>query len=105
MSALGDIAAERQRQKDVEGWTDYRDDEYVNCELARAAATYAASAAMNAYPTTASFYNVRLNTVLTALWPWSMTWWKPKSARRDLVRAGALIVAEIERLDRKMNKG
>jgi hypothetical protein len=27
-------------------------------------------------------------------------WWKPKDRRRDLVRAAALIIAEIERLDR-----
>ena len=33
-------------------------------------------------------------------WPWHRQWWKPKNARRDLVRAAALIVAEIERLDR-----
>lgn len=33
-------------------------------------------------------------------WPWSREWWKPKNPRRDLVKAGALIVAEIERLDR-----
>jgi hypothetical protein len=33
-------------------------------------------------------------------WPWEDKWWKPKDRRRDLVRAGALIVAEIERLDR-----
>jgi hypothetical protein len=27
-------------------------------------------------------------------------WWKPTNRRRDLVKAGALILAEIERLDR-----
>ena len=31
---------------------------------------------------------------------WGLDWLKPKSPRRDLVRAAALIVAEIERLDR-----
>lgn len=30
----------------------------------------------------------------------SRDWWKPKDRRRNLVKAGALIVAEIERLDR-----
>ncbi|MEB3421767.1 hypothetical protein VK682_24660 [Salipiger manganoxidans] len=34
------------------------------------------------------------------LWPWDRKWWKPTTPRRDLVKAGALIVAEIERLDR-----
>ncbi|HCE9784511.1 TPA: hypothetical protein NH348_003290 [Pseudomonas aeruginosa] len=33
-------------------------------------------------------------------WPWDEEWWKPKSARENLVRAGALVLAEIERLDR-----
>lgn len=35
-------------------------------------------------------------------WPttWAEDWWKPKNPRRDLVRAAALLIAEIERLDR-----
>lgn len=36
----------------------------------------------------------------TTVWPWDWAWWKPKNPRRDLVRAAALIIAEIERLDR-----
>ncbi|EIP5489386.1 hypothetical protein LS178_001568 [Salmonella enterica] len=32
-------------------------------------------------------------------------WWKPKGARSDLVRAGALIQAEIERIDRAAGIG
>ena len=38
---------------------------------------------------------------MVTLWPWAAEWWKPKDCRRNLVRAGALILAEIERLDRK----
>lgn len=34
------------------------------------------------------------------VWPWDESWWKPTNRRRDLVKAGALILAEIERLDR-----
>ena len=37
-------------------------------------------------------------------WPWDSGWWKPKNRRHDLVRAAALVVAEIERLDRKSNQ-
>lgn len=33
-------------------------------------------------------------------WPWADEWWKPKDRRADLVRAGALILAEIDRIDR-----
>lgn len=39
-------------------------------------------------------------TVVPRGWPWGSSWWKPKDPRRDLVRAGALILAEIERIDR-----
>lgn len=34
-------------------------------------------------------------------WPFPPRSWKPKDRRRDLVRAAALLVAEIERLDRE----
>ena len=35
-----------------------------------------------------------------SVWPWAEHWWKPTTRRRNLVKAGALILAEIERLDR-----
>ena len=38
-------------------------------------------------------------------WPWSDKWWKPKDKIRDLVRAGALIAAEIDRLQRLKEGG
>jgi hypothetical protein len=34
------------------------------------------------------------------MWPWARQWWKPTGARRDLVKAAALLLAEIERIDR-----
>ena len=34
-------------------------------------------------------------------WPWEPSWWKPKGARRDLVRAAALCLAEIDRIKRR----
>ncbi|MFV1850157.1 MAG: hypothetical protein ACMZ66_05555 [Thalassospira sp.] len=92
--ALKDISAERERQIDVEGWTLEHDDTHDKCEMSRAAACYAMFAA---YPNVAGafFANLILN-----IWPWDQKWWKPETRRRDLVKAGALIVAEIERLDR-----
>jgi len=33
-------------------------------------------------------------------WPWDRKWWKPTNPRQDLVKAAALILAEIERIDR-----
>lgn len=86
--AARDVFAERERQKSVEGWTPEHDDEHDDGQLASAAACYALSA--TAYEE-GSFER---------FWPWASTWWKPKNRRRDLVKAGALILAEIERLDR-----
>lgn len=82
--AARDVLAERQRQTDAEGWTAEHDDEHAFGELADAAACYAAYGA-SALPT---------------LWPFDREWWKPTNRRRNLVKAGALIIAEIERLDR-----
>lgn len=87
------IAAERQRQVSDEGWTPAHDDAHSNGELAAAAACYAVGRLIiEGGPTL--FDNI------TRLWPWSADWWKPTNRRRDLVKAGALILAEIDRLDR-----
>lgn len=94
-----DIAAERQRQIDVEGWTAERDDTYTNGSLALAAASYAShAAAFSALNPPLDMYQICPASMVS--WPWNETWWKPKNARADLVRAGALIAAEIDRLDR-----
>ena len=43
--------------------------------------------------------------VIQRMWPgWAWSWWKPKNRRHDLIRAAALIVAEIERIDRQQSK-
>ena len=111
-TVLAEIAAERYRQIDVEGWSADHDDGHFAGELARAAAAYAVHASVpegrtfqadvygqTIHHVTKSF---RIGWFLPALmlWPWDAEWWKPKDRRRDLIRAGALIVAEIERLDR-----
>ncbi|BGE54549.1 hypothetical protein CRPA23_36380 [Pseudomonas aeruginosa] len=80
-----DVQAERRRQVEAEGWTPEHDDLYCAAELPRAAAAYILNGANDEAP---------------AIWPFSAKWWKPTSARRDLIKAGALILAEIERLDR-----
>ncbi|HVJ44690.1 MAG TPA: hypothetical protein VM639_24550 [Dongiaceae bacterium] len=97
-SAIADVIAERQRQISVEGWTPEHDDEHAHGEMARAAACYALGYMME---------KPRPNNPMerqtfkpSMLWPWGRRWWKPKDRRRDLVRAAALIIAEIERLDR-----
>lgn len=92
--AILDVVAERQRQKTIEGWTPEHDDEHCNGELAMAAVCY-----INETGT------VNRNGGKPWGWPWDASWWKPKTRRRNLVKAGALILAEIERLDRDAGIG
>jgi hypothetical protein len=79
------IAAERQRQVREEGWTPEHDAQHRGGQLRVAALCYACHAG-----------DYRLQPPL--IWPWHPDSWKPKDAITDLVRAGALIAAEIDRL-------
>lgn len=78
------IMRERERQETKEGWTPEHDDTHRSGEMASAAACYL----------TWPFSHI------PASWPWARNWWKLKDRRSNLVRAGALIAAEIDRLDR-----
>lgn len=98
---LKDIAAERQRQVEVEGWTPDHDDAHPDGSMALAGACYAAGRPLFVATQCAGTAYEAFTSYLPA-WPWADRWWKPKDRRRDLVRAGALIVAEIERLDRTL---
>jgi len=98
--AIRDIRAERQRQIDKEGWTPEHDDDHGDGEMAAAAGLYALEAARPIGQLGVRIGPLMLDNVIAEYWPWAQSWWKPKDARSNLVRAGALIVAEIERLDR-----
>jgi len=87
-AAARDVLAERRRQVEAEGWTPEHDDQHSNGEMARAASCYITNKERRHLPT------------VPLKWPWSDAWWKPDGYRRNLVKAGALILAEIERLDR-----
>ena len=91
-SAEQDVLAERQRQI-AKGWTPEHDDEHDPGELARAAAAYL----LSAYPR--SFADCGF---AARLWPWD-NGLNPKSKREDLVRAAALALAAIERIDRQQS--
>lgn len=95
--AARDVLAERRRQISAEGWTPEHDDLHADGAIARAAAAYAIQSAD--YPM------IKGPKRALAWWPWDRKWWKPTSRRRDLVKAAALIIAEIERLDRAEGKG
>ena len=95
------IAAERQRQMSREGWTPEHDDiEHQAGELAAAAVAYALA------PGSRQRMEPNGDPRIPDVWPWEVEWWKPKwtprTARdgriRELVIAGALIAAEIDRL-------
>lgn len=90
-AAAADVLAERKRQVTTEGWTQEHDDQHVNFEMAIAGGLYAISAVDSHH---------KLRNSAPSAWPWDRKWWKPDGPRRDLVKAGALILAEIERLDR-----
>lgn len=106
--AIKDVIAERRRQIEKEGWTLEHDDGHDDGSLAKAGACYALNAAgvcdnhavMEDHGT-----GIRGRSIVRVPrhWPWASSWWKPKKKdpRKDLVRAGALIIAEIERLDRE----
>lgn len=89
------IAAERARQIEVEGWTPEHDDAHAKGELLLAAKAYFAHATDRAL----SLPDGERAGIPFA-WPWDKKWWKPKTPRKDLIRAGALALAEIERIKR-----
>ncbi len=86
-----DVMGERTRQMAVEGFTPEHDDVHVDGEIAEAAICYTMTGMGKDHAS-----------VCGGWWPdeWSTRWWKPTDPRSDLVKAGALILAEIERLDR-----
>ena len=88
-----DVQAERRRQVEAEGWTPEHDDAHSHGQMARAAACYALAGSSAPNDGTAAL-------LVSLAWPWDEQWWKPSTARRDLVKACALALAEIERLDR-----
>jgi hypothetical protein len=75
-----EILAERHRQITDEGWFPEHDDQHADGEMAQAAACYAWS----------------------GCWPWDVEWDKrlKHGRRKQLIIAAALLIAEIERLDR-----
>ncbi len=97
------ISQERQRQIEIEGHTSKHDDEN-NCggSLVLASVSYALDA-VGTYAwdgvNNPSYYKKHAGYI----WPWDVKWWKPtpNDPIRQLIKAGALIAAEIDRLQRK----
>jgi hypothetical protein len=90
------IAQERERQVNVEGWTPEHDAEHTDGVLVDAARAYALAVLTPGYD--------RGNPPVG--WPWDEGWWKPSDDPvRNLVKAGALIAAEIDRRRRAWEVG
>jgi hypothetical protein len=86
---MGDrlIHDERRRQIFREGYVPEHDDEHQGGELAGAALAYLLDAL-------GDDRGARDNV------PWGAEWFKPKDRKSNLVRAGALIAAELDRIQR-----
>lgn len=93
------IAEERQRQIEKEGWTSNHDSQHDVDTLAIAASCYA----LPFYLRETDKNKVPKN------WPFADNWWKPENKYpseafsdriRELQKAGALIAAEIDKLQR-----
>lgn len=87
MNGAERIADERLRQIEAEGWTAEHDDTHDQGELKLAAMAYLA--AHEDY------------TLAEDFWPWEAEAFKPRTRLNALTVAGALIAAEIDRLERK----
>ena len=93
------IAEERARQINVEGWTPEHDDEHTDSELGFAACYYALPCLIRVDGVTITPRDLYPDT-------WSADGAKRGSDRvRNLVKAGALIAAEIDRLQRRAGEG
>lgn len=94
-AVLSSIAFERERQKASEGWTEEHDDAHDAGEMGIAAACYAANERI--------FVRTDVDGELADAWPWDKAWDKraKHDRRRQLVIAGALVVAELERILRQ----
>ena len=94
------IANERDRQIKIKGFTN--DDHHTLGELSSAAGAYLLVASAEVRGSQASEWPWEMvcsSSELMLSWPWRKTFWKPSDDPiRNLVKAGALIAAEIDRL-------
>jgi len=104
LKVLQDVVEERARQILREGFGPSHDDQHYDFSMAKAASVYAACASVGTSDRAVMDQHGLRGTPgkLQELWPisWDISWLKPVSRRRDLIKAAALIIAEIERLDR-----
>ncbi|TBU75227.1 hypothetical protein [Phytopseudomonas daroniae] len=92
------VLAERIRQVHTYGFLHEEDDHFTSGELAAASLSYLEQAFCQVNEPGTEL----LEELIPNEWPWPDEAWKPSTApRRNLVKALALGLAELERLDRK----
>lgn len=90
-AAARDVLAERRRQIAQERFSLAHDDRHRRGTLTHAAMCYAEDTTWD-------------KGCAPPEWPFEAAWWKPTTRRRNLVKATALLLAEIEREDRRIAK-
>lgn len=100
-AATRDVIAERDRQIKAEGYDLEHDDAHQNNEIAAYATFYAMPPATRNWPAQETGYGMTWGQAIIPA-----DWGPPKTCdrRQELVKAAALLVAEIERLDRAQKK-
>lgn len=89
---------DQRRQKQIaKGYNAAHDDQHTKGEIALGAAAYCEAAGR------ADVYSVRIGraSAFPLCWPWKPSEFRSEGPRENLLKAAAMIVAEIERLDRK----
>lgn len=98
------IAEERQRQIGVEGYSEQHDSQHLTSEFVYAAIAYIESAKVGINCAEMGNTNVneimRRKTEMGSTYPFGWDF-KPSTDIRDLVKAGALIAAAIDRLQKE----
>ena len=83
------IQEERERQTSIKGWTADHDDSHINGELRDAAISYL------------MYCDPKAGEDAVSVWPFEISSFKPSVGEyHNLIKAGALIAAEIDRLQR-----
>lgn len=101
LSGVELISAERARQISKEEWTPKHDDTHHQFELPLAAISYVTAVVLP----DEWLNGQQKQTRPPKHWPWAKKWWKPSDDPvRNLIKAGALIAAEIDRLNRRKSK-
>lgn len=94
LQAMTKIAIEREKLIMLAGFDSLHDDQQLQSELVMAANSYALNAIASDEERT------RFEAAAPPAWPLDVDRWQPGDRKQDLIRAAALLVAEIERLNR-----